>query len=174
MAGKFPIATPRLIIREVKIADGGQILTAMACPEIAAMHSGGLNDISAVRSYIEVLLREYRDGRFRTLVIAEKTSDELCGTITIDMHGIIPRAELSYWISAPYRNRGYATEAVKAAIGYGFLQLSLLRIQATHAVDNPASGRVLEKAGMIFEGILRQYFGTSDVKMYAIVKSDIE
>ena len=47
-----------------------------------------------------------------------------------------------------------------------------------HFTDNPVSGRVLEKAGMSYEGTLRQYIGMGNVffdcKMYAILKSDFD
>lgn len=172
MPDEFLITAPQILLREVKIMDDEQILSAMACPEVHAMHSNGFNDISDVRRYILVLTQEYRNGNFRTLAIAEKISDELCGTITIDIHKYFSRAELGYWISIPYRNKGYASEAVKAVIEYGFSKLNLKRIQAIHSVNNPVSGRVLEKAGMKYEGTLRLYNGISDEKMYSAVKYD--
>ena len=69
---------------------------------------------------------------------------------------------------------GYATETVKAIIAYSFDILSLNRVQAF--TSNPASERVLKKAGMVYEGTLRQYFKRGDdfwdAKMYAILKKD--
>lgn len=69
---------------------------------------------------------------------------------------------------------GYATETVKAIIKYSFDDLSLNRVQAL--TSNPASERVLTKAGMVYEGTLRQYFRMGniswDVKMYAILRED--
>jgi ribosomal-protein-alanine N-acetyltransferase len=169
----FSIATPRLNIRETRMSDDALMLTAMACPVIHAMHSNGFNTIDDVRRYLALLTREYLDKKYRTLAIAEKQSDALCGAVTIDIHTPFARAELSYWISIPHRNKGYATEAVEAMIGYGFSDLGLNRVQAAHNVDNPASGRVLEKAGMAYEGTLRKYYSINgsawDVKMYAAV-----
>ena len=80
---------------------------------------------------------------------------------------------MGYWISIPYRNNGYASEAVKTVIEYGFSKLGLKRIQAVHGVNNPASGRVLEKAGMKYEGTLRLYNGVSDEKMYSVINTDL-
>lgn len=170
---EFSLITPRLIIREVKTTDDEQMLAAMSCPEIASMHSNGFRSISDVRRYITVLLQEYQNDKYRTLAIADKMTNKLYGSITIDTHKIFPRAEIGYWISMPYRNQGYATEAVRAIIEYGLSTLQLSRIQATHGTDNPASGRVLEKAGMICEGTLRQYGFASDEKMYSITKADM-
>jgi len=172
----FALTTPRLVLREVKKTDAGQLFASMACPEVYSMHSNGFRNIADVRRYIAVLEKEYKSGKHRTLAIAEKATDALCGTITIDVHKVFLRAELGYWIAIPHRNQGYATEAVGAVIGYGFAALGLRRIQATHSAGNPASGRVLEKAGMAYEGTLRQYNALdgrgSDAKMYAIVKPD--
>ena len=173
MQGTISMLTPKCNIRDVKLSDDEQILAAMACPEVASMHSGGFRDIPDVRRYIDVLLKEYENGKFRTLAIAERESDILLGCITIDVHKYFPRAELGYWIAIPHRNKGYMTEAITAVIKYGFSNLGLVRIQAYHSVDNPASGRVLEKAGMTCEGTLRLYNGRSDEKMYAVINTDI-
>ena len=174
MSGSFSIHTKKCNIRDVRLTDDEQILAAMACPEIASMYCGGFHDIPDVRRYIDVLLKEYNNGKFRTLAIAEHQSDILLGCIIIDVHKFLPRAELSYWVAKPYRNKGYVTEAVSAIIRYGFSDLSLIRIQAYHSVDNPASGRVLEKAGMMYEGTLRLYNGRSDEKMYSIINKPHE
>ena len=169
MVKEFLIITPKIILREVNITDDEKIFSAMACPEIHSMHSNEFNHISDVRRYIPVLIQEYKNGKYRTLAIAEKKTNELCGTITIDIHKYISRAELGYWIAIPHRNKGYASEAVRTIIEYGFSKLNLKRIQAYHSIDNPASGRVLEKAGMVFEGILRLYNGITDEKMYSAI-----
>jgi [ribosomal protein S5]-alanine N-acetyltransferase len=172
MKDKFSILTQKCNIRDVRLSDDEQIFEAMACPEVASMHSGGFADISDTRAYIDVLTKEYDGGKFRTLAIADRQSDILLGCITIGKHKYFPCAELGYWIAEPHRNKGYMTEAVSTVIKYGFSNLGLIRIQACHSVNNPASGRVLEKAGMMCEGILRLYNGRSDEKMYAVINTD--
>jgi ribosomal-protein-alanine N-acetyltransferase len=170
------IITPRLLIREVTEDDDKHILKAAECPEINGMHSNEFAKLANVQRYIKVLLNEYKAGNFRTLCIANKHTNELIGMVTLDVDKVFPRAEISYWIRIEYRNKGYATEAVKAMIEYGFDTLSLNRIQGMHFTNNPASGRVLEKAGMVYEGTLRQYIGMNgvfyDCRMYSILRSD--
>lgn len=61
---------------------------------------------------------------------------------------------------------------MRAVIEYGFSKLNLKRIQAVHSINNPASGHVLEKAGMTYEGTLRLYNGIDDEKMYSVIKND--
>ena len=88
------------------------------------------------------------------------------------------RAEMGYWIGKPYWNNGYCTEAAEAVLRYGFTELGLNRIYAHHFGRNPASGRVMEKIGMVYEGCLRQHvqrWGVfEDLKIYAILKSEYE
>ncbi len=83
--------------------------------------------------------------------------------IFIGTCGIIPKkdiyrltAEVGYWIGQPYWGRGYATAAVKQLAGIAFNDLKLVRIYAEVFACNPASMRVLEKAGFTLEGVLKK------------------
>ncbi len=81
----------------------------------------------------------------------------LAGTIGLrDIDAEHLQAELGFWVAVERWGQGYATEAARAIIGFGFEQLGLNRIYAHHMVRNPASGRVLAKVGMKREGLLRQ------------------
>jgi RimJ/RimL family protein N-acetyltransferase len=86
------------------------------------------------------------------------------------------RAELGYWIGKPFWGRGYATEAARALVQYGFDTLGLHRIYARHLTRNPASGRVLHKIGMTHEGYRRKHekkWGIyEDDKLYGILRDD--
>lgn len=64
-------------------------------------------------------------------------------------------AEIGYFIGEPYWNRGIATEAVKLAVSYAFETLKLRRVYAGIFSYNPASAKVLEKAGFKYEGTLK-------------------
>ena len=85
-------------------------------------------------------------------------------------------AELGYWIGVPFWNRGYGSEAARAIIRYGFEECGLHRIFAGHFTRNPASGKVMQKAGMTFEGTLRQHqkkWGEYlDVSFYGILREE--
>jgi ribosomal-protein-alanine N-acetyltransferase len=117
----------------------------------------------------------YRDGTGMTWGIVEKGSSKLIGTCGLHVTPVHRRAELGYTLSKDYWGQGLMTEAVNVAITFGFHVMQLLRIQAYCAVENISSARVLEKAGMQFEGILHKYVFTKerpwDVKMYAITRS---
>jgi [ribosomal protein S5]-alanine N-acetyltransferase len=93
----------------------------------------------------------------RDFAIELRETGELVGAITITPHEQHRRASLGYWCAVAHWGSGYTTEAVLAIVDYGFRELALNRVHADCYTDNPASRRVLEKAGMAYEGCLRQH-----------------
>ncbi|WP_223558049.1 GNAT family N-acetyltransferase [Chryseobacterium lathyri] len=85
------------------------------------------------------------------------------------------KAELGYWMGKPFWNKGYITEAAIALIDFGFNELQINKIYATYFLDNPASGRIMEKIGMEKEALLKQHLKKDgkyiDVMMYSILKN---
>ena len=85
------------------------------------------------------------------------------------------KAELGYWMGKPFWNKGYITEAATALIDFGFNELQINKIYATYFLDNPASGRIMEKIGMEKEALLKQHLKKDgkyiDVMMYSILKN---
>jgi RimJ/RimL family protein N-acetyltransferase len=61
----------------------------------------------------------------------------------------IDRAELSYWIALPFTGNGFATEAARAVLNFGFNQLSLRKIIIAHTAENIKSQNICEKLGFI-------------------------
>lgn len=108
------------------------------------------------------------------------TDTEAIGSIGLavgeDVHRLT--AELGYWIAEPYWGQGIATSAVIAITKYGFQELGLNRIYAEPYSRSIASQRVLEKAGFVFEGILRASVIKNgkvlDQKMYARIREGID
>lgn len=66
--------------------------------------------------------------------------------------------EVGYWIGRPFWGRGYATEALEAAMVWASKTWKRRALTAGHFTDNPASGRVLEKAGFLYTGEVRNGF----------------
>jgi RimJ/RimL family protein N-acetyltransferase len=83
-----------------------------------------------------------------------KADGVLIGAIGLDATVRHQRAELGYWIGVPYWGSGYCTEAAIAMIRYGLDVMNYHKITSAHMECNPASGRVMGKAGMRQEGIL--------------------
>ena len=110
------------------------------------------------------------------VVFAIVSGDGLCGVIDITRDARHQSGELGYWIAPVHWGKGYATEAVVEMIRFGLEDLHLHRIHAAHFTRNPASGRVMQKAGMQFEGIHRGLYCKNgkfeDAARYAIVSTD--
>jgi len=81
---------------------------------------------------------------------------KLVGTIHIKIEEE-DRGQIGYSIAKPYWGKGLMSEAAKLIIKEGFKTLKLHKIYATHHPKNPASGRVMQKAGMKYEGLLREH-----------------
>ena len=111
--------------------------------------------------------------------ITLRGAGELVGAINVlgvskqNSHG-----EMGYWIGTPYWNQGYCTEAARALIRFSFDTLGLHRVFAHHLGRNPASGRVMAKAGMRYEGTLREHTRKNDLfedlPVYGILASEFE
>lgn len=73
-------------------------------------------------------------------------------------HDADPWPELGYWVGRPFWGRGLATEAVQGALGWARRRWGKRAVCAGYFHDNPASGRVLEKAGFLHTGEVRRLF----------------
>jgi RimJ/RimL family protein N-acetyltransferase len=86
-------------------------------------------------------------------VYAIEAEGELAGVIGAHVRGGC--VEIGYWLGRPFWGHGYATEALKALIPHA---RALGPLHAAHFADNPASGRVLEKAGFVYTGAVERQF----------------
>ncbi|MCA9291790.1 MAG: GNAT family N-acetyltransferase [Phycisphaerales bacterium] len=170
--------TARLRLRPFAAADAPAVQTYCAEVEIARTTLAIPHPYEAGLAAAWIAGHAERRGSGAGWIFAMTTRDDeaLVGAIDLRIEAEHARAELGYVVYTPFWNRGYATEAARAIIRFGFDTLALNRIDAHHFVTNPASGRVLEKAGMSFEGVLRQRIRKwgefIDVRQYAILRSD--
>ena len=111
--------------------------------------------ISVTREFIHRCIQCWSDKSAFPWVVIRKNDDELIGMIELRIDKF--RADLGYVIAREHWGVGYATEITKTVVDWALAQEQLYRIWATCDVENIASARVLEKAGMQREGILRRY-----------------
>ena len=101
---------------------------------------------------------------------------ELIGRVGLAIADLDHQAEIGDWFGREYWGNRFCTEAVIAALDYGFEKLGLHRIFAQHIARNGSSARVLEKTGFSREGVLRQHarkWGVfEDVVCYGMLSSD--
>ncbi|MDQ0269655.1 RimJ/RimL family protein N-acetyltransferase [Cytobacillus purgationiresistens] len=100
--------------------------------------------------------------RMYELAITDKNSGQLYGAIAISNHKQYKNGEIAYWIGEEYWGNGYGTEAAKAMIEFVFKEKNYHRVYARHFKSNPASGKIMKKCGMIYEGTLKDHIYKND------------
>jgi ribosomal-protein-alanine N-acetyltransferase len=96
------------------------------------------------------------NGEAYPFAVVLKSEQQLIGTMTIRVDKNHNKGELAYWIGKAYWGKGYATEASKKIVEFGFEELKLNRIWAPVMTKNKASGKVMQKSGLRYEGTLNQ------------------
>lgn len=98
-----------------------------------------------------------QDPRTGSTFLIEHEDHGMVGVIGVFQHED-PAPEVGYWIGRPFWGRGYATEALEGAMVWASRQWKRRALVSGHFADNPASGRVLEKAGFLYTGETRRVF----------------
>ena len=171
------IETARLILRPFNLGDApdvqrlaGNRAVADTTLNIPYPYEDGMAE-----AWIGTHEEHFEDGKGIIFAVTLKDSGQLVGSVGIT-NKEHDRGEMGYWIGQPYWNQGYATEAAQAIITHGFEELTLNKISATHLERNPASGRVMEKAGMSYEGCSPQHVKKwgeyEDMVFYGILGDD--
>ena len=176
MPSKPTLETLRLRLRPYTETDIPELLPLIGSREVAA---------TTLR-----IAHPYTDQDARAFLELAEDPDKLCLAITLRSDGrqiggiglrVDPahqHAELGYWIGVRYWGHGYATEAAREMLRYGFEDLKLHRIFASHFRHNPASGEVLKKLGMRYEGCqrehLRKWDQFVDSQLYGILRREWE
>jgi RimJ/RimL family protein N-acetyltransferase len=167
------LATTRLRLRPFALSDAGDVQRLAGAREVfdTTVNIPHPYPDGAAEAWIATHAEGFASGASVTFAIAPKDAPGIVGAVGLTIARAHARAELGYWLGQPWWGRGLMTEAARAVLRYGFAVLALNRIQATHFVRNPASGRVMQKIGMRYEGRLLQYFkkgeGLEDVETYA-------
>jgi [ribosomal protein S5]-alanine N-acetyltransferase len=170
------LETERLRLRPYTEADIVELVPLIGAREVAAMA------LRIPHPYSEQDAREFlariKSGDEVRMGITLRTDGRLIGGVGLRLEPQHQHAELGYWLGVPYWGNGYATEAAREMLRYGFEDLRLHRIYATHFNHNPASGRILRKLGMRHEGCQRQHVRKwdrfVDSELYGILRQEWE
>lgn len=156
----FPeLKTKRLLMRKFKLSDASRI------QELAGSRSVAQSTLMIPHPYedgmaeawIDTHQSEFESKKSLVLALCDIRAGDLIGAMGLRIKMEFNHAELGYWIGEPFWGNGYATEAAKAILAYGFTVLGLNKIHAHHMTDNAASGKVMQKIGMAFEGRMKQH-----------------
>ena len=174
-----PIETERLLLREFVEDDFDQIHEYGSDPEVVKLVPFGPNTPDETSAFLQRCLDQQvaekrKNYDFATIVKAENKLIAGCGIHRINGHG--NSAAFGYVLNRSYWGKGYATEAARALVKFGFDVLDVYRVEAICSLENIASARVMEKCGMRREGIQRGSLKIDDeyhdAYMYAVLRTD--
>lgn len=177
--GTQNIITERLILRRFEYADNQSMRAHwISDPNIQSMYS---EPVYNTEKEVEELLTKYIDSyekeHYYRWAIILKDTNECIGQIAyflINQNNHF--GEIEYCIGSTFHKQGFATEATKSIMQYGFEQINLHKIQVCHKANNEASKRLILKCGFKYEGTLRDFFymnGTYvDRLYYSMLRSE--
>ncbi len=174
MATTPTLETPRLRLRPYSEADIAELLPLIGTREVAATTLRIAHPYTEQDARAFFALAEEPDKLW--LAITLRSDGRQIGGIGLRIDQQHQHAELGYWLGVEHWGKGYATEAGREMLRYGFEDLGLHRIFATHFKHNPASGRILKKLGMRHEGCQREHLlkwdQFVDSEMYGLLRKE--
>lgn len=177
---ELPIETERLILRAFNRGDVDAVFAYRQREDVARY----LFDVpmthetcaEAVQARIRQVSLAEQDDRI-TLAVERKGDGAMVGEVTLIWRSVADRqGEVGYILNPDHQGRGYATEAVRAMISMGFVDLELHRIYARCDMRNTPSYKVMERLGMRREASFREHRMVkgdwSDEYIYAILSRE--
>ncbi len=172
------LETKRLVLRPFSLEDAKKVQQLAGDRRIAEMmltiphpYEDGMAE-----EWIPTLAEKFASGEMVDFAITLREGGTLVGAVGLTINKQHEKAELGYWIGADYWGQGYCTEATGAMVRFGFDYLQLNRVQGHHLTKNPASGRVMLKVGLLYEGRAPQAVKKGDrfedIALYGIIRSD--
>jgi RimJ/RimL family protein N-acetyltransferase len=147
------LTTARLTLREPRAEDAPRIAALAGDFDVARMTTNIPHPYSLAEAETFLGRAAARDRDHHAVFALELEDEGVIGIL--GFHPKAPPApEVGYWIGRPYWGQGYATEAASAALAWAGEGWGKRLVISGHFADNPASGRVLEKAGFLYTGVV--------------------
>lgn len=176
--GTKEIHTNRLILRKYRLSDAQGMFKNYATDQRVTrfLNWCPYETSEAILPFLEMCIKNYE--KENTYNWAIEFENEIIGGISaMSVDDLWKNCEVGYCIGYDFWNKGITSEALAAVIQFLFEEVGMHRIMAKHDVENPASGEVMKKCGMTYEGRLKEYYlrqdGTySDSLVYGIVNTN--
>jgi len=146
------LTTARLVLDAYTPQDLPALVALLRTPEIAAWTLAIPHPFTAADGERWMADHLLNFAVRQNLELAVRLQGQLIGTVGLRITRACDQAELGYWIGQPFWGCGYATEAARAVVAFGFSHFNLEKIISNHFAGNEASGRVLQKIGFSREG----------------------
>lgn len=179
LIGTQTIETEHFILRKFKESDGEFMYKNWASSSAVAKYVtwNAHQSEADSKSLCKLWEEDSKSVEIFNWAMELKETHEPIGNIAVvDLNQKINQAAIGYCMGENWWNKGYMTECFKAVIDFLFGKVTVNRISACHHTSNPASGKVMKKCGLKFEGIKRQgalhKSELCDLAEYAILKED--
>jgi len=153
------ITTERLVLRPFQLADAERV--SELCNNVN-IYKSTLSlpypyTIESALSWIPTHEEKSINDSAHEFAITNKITGELYGAMGLFNNRLHNNGEVGYWIGEEYWGNGYATEALKSLINFAFTEKGYHKVYGRFFATNPASGKVMEKVGMVKEGLLKEH-----------------
>ncbi len=169
--------TPRLCLRKLTREDTARYYSRLGSSEDVTKYMlfSPHKDLSESEASIEKTLQRYESGKCYRFCIALRDSDELIGMIEpLRFDEENSSCSFAYMLGKEFWGKGYGTEALQAVFAFLFETMEMDRVEADHMAPNAASGAVMQKAGMVSQGVVPGKYekdgSVYDAVVYAITK----
>jgi [ribosomal protein S5]-alanine N-acetyltransferase len=172
------LTTPRLAMRPLREDDATGLFAMYSDPEFTRYWSfSAMTRLEQANAQLVRMMEACASGRDLIVAIELRETGQMIGTCTLfNLNEPCRRAEIGFGLCREFWGHGYIQEAIHALIEHAFMQLSLRRIEADIDPRNLGSARVLERAGFVREGLLRERWvvggEVSDTALYGLLRSD--
>ena len=152
------LTTERLTLRKMLVADTSDMYEYASRQDVTTYLTWQPHpDRDYTREYLQYLGSRYSAGMFYDWAVVYEPDCKMIGTCGFTSFNCSSdSAEVGYVLNPEYWGRGIAVEALERILAFGFEELGLHRIEARFIDGNDRSRRVMEKAGMSFEGVMRE------------------
>ena len=173
------LSSNKLLLREFTFNDWIDVQEYASIPEVSIYQTWGPNSPEQTKAFVEETLAasEEQPRRRFALAVVLKESSKVIGTGELHVRNAENKnGEISYIINPLYQGQGIGTEVALLLLNFGFKELNLHRIFGTYHPKNIASGKILKKIGMKYEGRLRENMlirdGWRDSDLYSILEKE--
>ncbi len=178
--GTRPLESDRILLRKITLDDAHDMYHNWASdPEVTRYLTWSAHQsIDDSKAIVERMVASNQNIDAYMWCIQHKADNKVIGTI--DLVSVNERNEcgvIGYCMSRAYWGQGIMSEALSMIMKYLFEDVGFHRLEATYLVENPASGKVMIKNGMLHEGTQRKKFKGHDgefhdLALYGIIKDD--
>ena len=179
--GTLNIETERLLLRRYVKEDALPMYKTWATDSDVTRFLSWLphENVEVTKNILNDWIVKYKSPDYYNWVVMLKENKKIIGSISVvGQYSDDDMCEVGYCYGRDFWGRGYGTEALSGIIDFLINSVGFNRVHAFHYTENAASGKVMQKAGMIYEGRLRQYHKDNqgryvDCDMYSILKNDL-